>query len=288
MGRALITTVLVAGLVLGAVWFFTRSETASMLSERIADNAPVGRCIATKEGWDDYIHAVPVVDCATEHWGEVLGYVPLAKPGTPYPGVDQTSALARFGCLQLLAQRGLAGAEYTASAAQPGANYWNDGKQFPKFENYAACTVNRIDNAPLRRVVLDVSSPPRTDVSVEMDLYSRRIWANPPIGSCVETKADRAADVHHVSIVACDRPHWAEVIGYPVLYESGSSFPGDDTVSQAARTACDTAVRNKGLQGVKININTPDASWWRLPDQRIYVVCTASRPNDEVFSGALG
>lgn len=287
VGRALITTVLVAGLVLGAVWFFTRPETASMLSERIADNAPVGRCIATKKGWDDYIHAVPVVDCATEHWGQVLGYVPLERLATPYPGADQVSGTAWLGCLRLLAGRGLSTETFTVTPAFPGPNYWNDGTHFPKFENYAACAVNRIDGKPLPpHPLFDPDTPLNPVVSVEMDLYSRTLRTNPPIGSCVQTKEARDADIHKVQIVSCELPHWAVVIGYPVLYQGDSTFPGDDVVSAAARTACDKIATEKDLKRFKVNVSAPASAWWQ-PNLTIYAVCTVSRPNDAQFSGDL-
>ncbi|WP_242606576.1 septum formation family protein [Protofrankia symbiont of Coriaria ruscifolia] len=229
---------------------------------------------------------MPVVGCDQQHWGEVLGYVPLGAVPSPYPGDEQAEALTRFECGLLLAQQGLPVDQFTTSIFLAPRESWNEGGR--RYENYGTCVVHRIDDQPLPRKQLTDPNRKPQDVSVQMDLYSSAISTNPPVGSCVATKQSVDTSIHAVPVVRCDRPHWAEVLGYPVLYEPDTPWPGDNVVYAAAEAACRKVAANRSLPAnFRFNVNWPARDWWQDPKKRIYAVCLASRADGQQFTGGL-
>lgn len=260
--------------------------TAALYSEKISDNAPPGRCIATEDDWKRPKDKVPVADCGTPHWGEVLGYARLGTAPSPYPGADQTAALARFHCGLLLARQGLSQKQFTTDFAYPGEHDWNTGGK--RFENYATCVAHRTDGS--RLPARQVSRPDRKpgDVSVTMDLFHTDIWMDPPVGTCVQDKHQFDTSQHALAVVTCERRHYAEVLGYPQLYGSDTStWPGDDTVHAAAQRACRKLTGDKPLsKGHRLNVTYPGREWWDLPHTKIYAVCAATREDGKPFTGS--
>lgn len=215
-----------------------------------------------------------------------MGYVAFADEPSPYPGKDQVEALATFNCAWLREQQGLSAKTYTTSNHVPDRHSWSAGS--PR-ENYATCGVHRIDGDPLPERKLVDPDRKTEDVSVRMDAYSTTISRNPPVGTCVESKRTWTRSIHDVPIVRCDRPHWAEVLGYPTLYEPGSSWPGNDAVYAKAEAACGKVAKQIPLgQNFEFSVNWPAKDWWDDSNQPIYAVCTAHRSDNQKFTGALG
>jgi hypothetical protein len=288
--KAVVPLLLIAALVAGAVWWrqhhgpgahHRAATTAALFSEKIADNAPVGRCIATSAGWKGDKSAVPVVGCSRSHWGEVLGYVPLGAVPSRYPGTDQTFALTRFSCGLLLDEQGLA-TTYRTDFVYPGKSAWNTGGG--RYENYATCVVHRADGTSLPRHRLTAPGRHRDDPSVRMDLYNPHIWNDPPVGACLADKHSVDASIHHVPAVDCDHRHWAEVMAYPVLYRHGGRWPGNNVVYAAAQKAC---LKIPLPKGYRMHITWPAKDWWKDDEARIYAVCAAARTDDRPYSGRL-
>jgi hypothetical protein len=108
------------------------------------------------------------------------------------------------------------------------------------------------------------------------------------VGTCVQDKQSFDTSIHDVPVVDCAQPHWAEIIGYPTLYEPGSLWPGDAAVYAAAQGACQQVATKRNLPaGFRVTLKYPGVDWWKNPEQRIYAVCTASRADDQTFSGGI-
>jgi hypothetical protein len=287
--KATVPLLLAAALVAGMYWLWHHhgapaargNGTVALFSERVRDNAPVGRCIATESGWKGDKSRVPVVDCGRPHWGEVLGYVSLGAVPSPYPGRDQTFALARLSCGLLLDGQGLSG-RYRTDFAYPGEKDWNTGGR--RYENYATCVVHRPGGKPLPHRRLTTPHPDRADPSVRMDLYAAQIWDDPPVGACVADRRSAGATPHRAPVVDCDHRHWAQIMAYPVLYRQGSRWPGDGAVYAAARTACAKVPLPKGY---RMHVTWPAKGWWQEAGAQLYAVCTAARTDDLPYSGRL-
>ncbi|TCO50655.1 septum formation family protein [Actinocrispum wychmicini] len=248
-------------------------------SERIADNSAVGTCIATKDAWAGDKTKVASVPCRQSHWGEILGYVSLGPAPSPYPGTDQTEALAHYQCASARTQQGLTQSDYIVDFAYPGPQDWNAGGK--AYENYATCVIHRKDNLvmPFRQVT-DTSRTDR-NFAVTMDMYAGAIYADPPIGVCPQDKQSYDKDRHAVAIVDCTRPHWGQILGYPVLYQADKDpWPGDTAVYAAASDACLKIQRDHGLNvdSWHSNVTWPGQDAWTnaASDKRIYAVCTVS------------
>lgn len=259
-------------------------------SERISDNAPVGTCIATRDGWDGDKTSVPSVPCTQNHWGEVLGYVMLGAVPSPYPGSDQAEALTHYHCAYLRKQQGLDNPDYDYLFAYPGQKDWNDGGK--QYQNYATCVIHRKDDKPMP--ARQVTDPGRTDrnIAVTMDMYAGAIYVDPPVGVCVQDKDNYQKDQHAVSIVDCTLPHWGQIIGYPVLYQADKEpWPGDNAVYAKASDACLNLQREHGLDGTAYHnvITWPAQDAWQnaTSDKRIYAVCTVTKGDDSPMTGPL-
>ncbi|GAA4529331.1 septum formation family protein [Amycolatopsis samaneae] len=275
--------IVAVSVVVGLVWPKPEA-TAAFFAETIAGNAVAGTCIASKDGWNGDKSRVPVAACDAEHWGEVLGYVKLGAVPSPYPGPDQTPALARFECGFLLAQQGLPAGRYATDFAYPGQESWNSGGH--KGENYATCVLHRIDDGALPARQLLNTGPKSSEIAVPMDLYGPAVSGNAPAGTCIESKVDDPTPPRNVPIVRCDRPHWAEILGYPVLYQPGSTWPGDNAVYAAASEACRKVAAERSLPAeYRFDVRWPAKAWWDNPKATLYAGCTARRTDDRTFTG---
>ncbi|GAB2713643.1 hypothetical protein GCM10027089_41990 [Nocardia thraciensis] len=285
--RALITViagvVFTLGVVVVAAWQAgSEPETATVWAEHASANAAVGRCIGAETDWSATKTTVRVADCGRPHWGEVLGYPQLASSPSPYPGDDQVVALARFECGLRLSAQGLSAAVFESSRIDPDARVWNTGATH--FENYATCVVHRRDDAPISGGQL-VDPARRLPAYVRMSLFADSIALNPPVGSCVAEEREFSASVKDVAMVDCDVAHWAEVVGYPVLYEPGTPWPGDTATQDAASAAC---TRTRSVpKDFQLHVISPAGDWWNHPGSRKYATCLARRVDGKPFVGGV-
>jgi hypothetical protein len=278
---AFVIAVVVLGVGLWSPWPIVENTsstpaTSQLWSESISDDAPAGRCIASQDSWNGDKTKVLTVDCNQPHWGEVLGYPTLGAVPSPYPGDDQVAALANFECVQLRAQRGLPADTYVTAEVLPPASSWNNGTGH--YENYTTCVVHRIDGRPM---TTKVTSPPgvpqAANAPVPLDLYSGAIYANAPVGTCIQHPVDVHGEAAHAApIVRCTQPHWAELLGYPILYQPGQPWPGDDQVYAMAVSACqNVAARRAVPPGFTTEVVWPGQVWWSSPKYQLYATCLA-------------
>lgn len=264
------------------------AEPMSLFSAETSENAAVGSCVETEEGWQTDKFHVPIVDCGREHWGEVLAYPALGKAPSPYPGADQVGASARFRCAYAQAELGLSAETYTTSVQLPDSGRWNDGSQWENYENYATCVLHRTDGEPLPNHSLTNRSPV-AGASVRMDLYGPTIAESPPVGTCVETAESARENIHDVPIVPCEEEHWAQIIGYPKLYEQDDLWPGDQEVYAKAEQACEELAEDYDLNNLyKITTHWPAKDWWEDDSEpEIHAVCLVHRGGDTTLEGPL-
>jgi hypothetical protein len=170
--------------------------------------------------------------------------------------------------------------------AYPGKRDWNTGGK--RFENYATCVVHRADGHDLPSRQVTHPSRKLKDVSVTMDLFHTAIWMDPPVGTCVKDKHGFDTSVHALPVVTCDQSHYAEILGYPELYDSDTSkWPGDNATRAAAERACGKLTDGKPLsKGYRLNITYPGREWWDVPHTLVYAVCTATRDDGKPFTGS--
>lgn len=260
--------------------------TVPVFSDQVAANPPPGTCIATRELWDGR-QATTTDACDQPHWGEVLGYPALAAVPSPYPGEDQVQALGAFECGRLLARRDLSADRYAVTFAVADRAFWNDGAG--RYENYVTCLAHRRDGEPLPagRVTIP-DQPPREDVAVRMSLFSETLWANAPVGACVATRGSVDASSHDVPVVRCEQSHWAEILGYPMLYQPGSPWPGDEAVYARALSVCQALTSDMALPpGFAFRVIWPARDWWADPEQPIYAACLLHRTDDQALTGPI-
>jgi hypothetical protein len=262
---------------------------AHLYQEKIADNSPLGTCVATEAGWAGDKASVPSVPCDQDHWGEVLSYSPLGDAPSGYPGEDQTQALTRYRCAYAQKQQGLDKAEYITSYAYPGRNDWNRGGKL--FENYTTCVIHRVDNRSLPHQRLTDPSRTGTDIAVTMDMYYGSVWADPPVGLCVQTKDAYLFKIHEVPIVDCALPHWGQILGYPAVYDvSTTKYPGKTQVWDDTNTACkDLATPEQRGGTYRISVTPPGEGWWDnpKPGTKAYGICTLSRVDDGPMTASV-
>lgn len=276
---------------LGAYWyFFTGDEEpvpVSVFSDVVASNAPVGTCVATREGWQGDKARVPSVPCDQEHWGQIVGYVELGSAPSPYPGDEVVQQQTMFRCASQQGRHGPRSPEYTTDHVRPDVQRWNTGGETS--ENYATCVLHRVDDKPLPERSLVDADREATDYVVTASMFSWDIGTNVPVGSCVESRQSYERDLSKVSFSACDRPHWGEVLGYPVLYEPNTPWPGDAAVHAAADAACQKIAADRGLgPAYRVHVTWPGSSWWtNAPAKRKYAVCTASTTDGAPLTGWL-
>ncbi|WP_367127971.1 septum formation family protein [Saccharothrix sp. HUAS TT1] len=284
-----VALLLFAALVLAGVrWVFGDDGTVDLFSHASSGNAPVGTCVATEDGWEGDKRQVPSVPCEEQHWGEVLAYVPVGDNPSTHPGDEVVRQRAGYECAWSQARQDLPFDTYTTRYAYPGEDSWNDGGK--SSENYATCVVHRVDNAPLAaHNLVDADRERADDLTLTRDLHSIDIGSNPPVGSCVADKGNLDTNAHEVAFARCDRPHWGEVIGYPVLYRPEEQWPGDAAVYAAADAACLRAAVDLGLDAAyHYHTTWPGSSWWTdTPDKPKYAACTASRADGTPVQGSL-
>lgn len=262
--------------------------SANVYAAKIADNAKPGTCLADQsDDWRNDATSLRERHCGKAHWGEVLGYVPVGPAPGPYPGRDQSIALATFGCGELLAQQELSPAEYKAEVLVAPQEHWNTGTdKGNQYENYASCILRRTDNTDIEGGRKIRAGVPATPKPVEMDVYGASVAGNAPIGSCLQRKGSIGTGRNaKVPVVRCSEWHWAEVFGYPVVFKAGSAWPGDQAVFAAAKKACSKVVPS--LPGFTTTVGWPDFSWWNNPKQSIYTYCLVHRVDGKQFKGRL-
>ncbi|MEV4317759.1 septum formation family protein [Actinocrispum sp. NPDC049592] len=289
--RRLVGWIVVLGLIgLGTYFLFFDGgspEPDSLFQDQTTDNVAVGTCLKDKAEWDKDKNDVTVVPCTEEHWAEVIGYTSLGAVPSPYPGKDQVIAEARYNCRYNAAMKSVQ-SQFTVDFAYPDEHRWNDGKTQKDFQNYATCIVHQSDDSSLPKSRLTQEDKTK-DIVWRMDLFNADISANPPVGACIQHQKDYNDNIHDVPFVPCDDFHWAEVIGFPVLYQAGSPWPGDQAVKDAAYAAClKIAKDERGLDdNFHYGATWPGQGAWQDPTKDIYAVCTGSRAGEQEFTGAL-
>ncbi|GAB2967260.1 hypothetical protein [Saccharothrix stipae] len=286
----LLLTVLVLA---GVRWVFADDEEPDpglvrTFSDTASANAPVGTCITTADGWRADKHRVPSVPCDHEHWGELLAFVPVGGNPSPHPGDEVVAQHARYECAWRQARQNLPFDTYTTTSAYRGKDSWNDGGK--NVENYATCVVHRIDDKPLPpHNLVDADRKVPDDLTLVRDMYGLDIASNPPAGACIATQKSLDDDPHQVAFAQCDRPHWGEVLGYPVLYQPDVGWPGDGAVFAAADAACKQLAVDRGLDAAyHYHTTWPGGSWWTdTPDKPKYAACAASRADGNPLQGSL-
>ncbi|MET4927548.1 septum formation family protein, partial [Streptomyces sp. PSRA5] len=263
---------------------------AVVSAAEITDNSPVGSCIEQESDWTPGAREVDVVPCDEPHWGEVVAYVPLVDTASryltaEYPGIDQAVALSRFRCERALAEFRPDDTRVTVKYSTPGEDAWNPSG--PTLDEYATCVAHRRDNQNMTaadRVGVDAPAIP---TFVPMPTFAANIAVNAPVGSCVESKTDLATVTADLPIVPCGEAHWAEIVGYPVLYaDDAGEWPGDKAVFDRARAACED--RTKGLSSeLRLHVTYPAQDWWTSADRPIYAMCAVSYLADNIFTGGL-
>lgn len=260
---------------------------AVVSAEEITDNSPVGGCIEQESDWETGAREVDVVPCDEPHWGEVVAYVPLVNSvsaflGDEYPTDAQVVALSRFRCERALAEFRPDDTRVTVKYSVPPKENWDASG--PTLEEYTTCVAHRRDNENMTsadRVSLD---SPVFPTSVPMATFSANIAANAPVGSCVESKVDLNTTTADLPIVPCEEPHWAEIVGYPVLYQDAdvAPWPGDDAVYAKALAACG-GIWPDGV----MHVTWPAEDWWSRLETPIYAVCVVSQEGDATTTGGL-
>jgi hypothetical protein len=297
--RRLITWLIVIGVlvVLAYLLFFNGSSAnaALLFAQKSGDNAPVGTCVETREGWDrGNKTAVPSVPCDEDHWGEVIGYISLAATvPSAYPGEQQVAAQAHYNCVYMQALKGLESSEYTVDFVYPEADAWNDGKkpENAAAENYATCVVHRKDDdsLPDRRVARATDS---ANVVWHMDMYSQNLADNPPAGACVHTRDDYV-NIHNAGFVECGIEHWGEILGYPQLALAGDTYYDDGSAGKVSEERCKKLAADRGLGDAAtytVNTTWPQKQDAERQGQRkgaVYAVCTVSKTDGSALKGQL-
>lgn len=261
----------------------------------IMDNSPVGSCIGQESDWKPGERTVDVVSCDDPHWGEVVAYVPLVDVESryltaKYPGIEQAVALSHFRCERALAEFRPDDTRVTVKYSTPSKEAWDPSG--PTLDEYTTCVAHRRDNGNMQaadRVSLD---SPAFPTSVPMSTFAADVAVNAPVGLCVESKTDLATTTANLPIVPCSEPHWAEIVGYPVLYAEGDAlaeadkWPGDKAVYARALAACKD--QTKGLSDdLRLHVTYPAKDWWTSPDRPIYAMCAVSYLADNTFTGGL-
>lgn len=257
------------------------------------ENAPVGGCIEQETDWEVGAREVPVVPCDEAHWGEVVAYEPLLSAESTYltrtyPGVDQAVALSRFRCELVLARLGTEGEGLAVKNTVPGEEAWGLPVRSPLGGEYTTCVVHRADNGTMTEEDRVPANFTEGDQPALMDTFSPFIRDNAPVGSCVQTKKDLSAESVDLPIVPCEELHWAEIVGYPVLWtdEELPAWPGNEAVYARARGACEDLT--KGVPNtMQRHVVYPAQDWWSGLDTPIYAVCAVSYMGDSSFGGGL-
>lgn len=258
--------------------------TASLYSAKIADNAPVGTCLAKQTDWAAKPGEVRLADCDDNHWAEVLAYVPITGVPALYPGADQANALARFQCEEARERQEMPANTFVTEFVVAPAEHWNDGKNQTSYENYASCIVRRADGESIsagQEVNKDVAAAATV---VRMNVFSTDVAANAPIGLCIQQEGRTGND--EVPVVRCESRHWAQVFGYPVIFKPGEKWPGDDAVYAKAKKACAKLIPR--LPGYTTRVGWPDRSWWNDPKRAVYTYCLVHRADNQLTVGKIG
>lgn len=267
-----------------------KKGTAVVSAKVITDNSPVGACIEREADWDPYEREVATVPCDRPHWGEVLAYVPLvpttsAVMTAEYRGLYETIALSQFRCELALRQLVPEHKGLMTKYRSPGEQDWDPAG--PELDEYATCVVRRIDGAEMAEGDVVRRTTPDLDVSVPMTTFGQEIYLNAPVGTCIQSRIYLAVTTTEVPVVDCEKSHWAEIVGYPVLYEGMDltrGWPGDDAVLAKAEAACEKAAADLG--GV-VQTLAPDRSWWRATAPPLYAMCAVSQEDDRLTVGGL-
>ncbi|WP_327640567.1 septum formation family protein [Kribbella sp. NBC_00482] len=286
--RRLLAWLLVLALIAVGVWHWW-PQKISISNDKISDNAPAGTCLdAQSNGWQTSPTDLRGADCDSLHWAEILGYVQITKVPAAYPGDVQANALGQFLCGEALVQQRLNESEYDVTAIHAPAQRWNNGKNASKYENYAACVVQRHDRLDIGNDRVTRPDEPKAPKPVAMDLDATKVADNAPVGTCVRDRVNGqvtdGALTDKVKIVRCSEWHWGQIFGYPTLYQAGQSFPGDSEVDAASRSAC--ASKIPSLRGFATWVGPPSYPSWEDLKQAKYAVCLVHRADNKPFKGA--
>ncbi|TDC40628.1 hypothetical protein E1211_00520 [Micromonospora sp. 15K316] len=256
------------------------AQRVDVHSRTLTDNPPAGACVAEAADWRDGNSAVSVVDCAEEHWAEVVAYLPLATGPAEYPGVEEVSRLATFLCAEKLAQFSLSPQTYDVEVIYTGQIDWDAQDPDP---NYATCAARRVDDKRWKGQAMGAGSG-NAQLAASMPLTSREgILENPPIGSCVEVVQPEAKWDEKLPIVRCDQPHWAQILGYRQVTGPWSD---EAAVAQAANLVCLGLANSQQVpDGYTVTAAWPP--WWNEPASPVHVACLAHRDDDQPFSGGI-
>lgn len=257
------------------------------------ENDPVGGCIERESDWEVGAREVDTVPCDDAHWGEVVAYESLLGRESryltgKYPGVEQAVALSRFRCQLVLARLGAEGEGLVVTYTVPGKEAWELAVRSRLGGEYTTCVVHRADNEAMTeedRVPLNVAE---ADEPVLMDTFSQFVRENAPVGSCVQSKKDLSAESVGLPIVPCEELHWAEIVGYPVLYEVDDRppWPGNEAVYARAEAACEDLT--KGVSStMRLHVVYPAQDWWTGLSTPIYAMCAVSYVGDNLWGGGL-
>lgn len=269
--------------------------TAVVSAQDLTDNSPVGACIEQESDWQVGEDEVATVPCDQPHWGEVLAYVPLvtstsALMTAEYPGINRTVALSRFRCEQALRQLVPDNEGLMTKYESPLEAAWSPSAS--ERARYATCVVHWIDGSEMVEGDVVRQTTPATGVPVPMNTFSEKIIENAPVGTCIQSRIDINVVTADVPIVDCSESHWAEIVGYPVLYEGENAtqrvWPGDKAVLAKAEAACAKVVPPGG-GGDVVHTTWPSQSWWGVTadDSPIYAMCAVSRADDRPTVGGL-
>jgi hypothetical protein len=258
-------------------------EPRGIYADLVADDGPPGRCLVSAQAFFSGDTSA-ITPCSAPHWGELSGYAPLGPP-TPYPGDDQVAALAGFACDRVQTGQRLPVTVFTSTALYPDEDRWNAAEHGGDL--YVSCAVHGLDGTPLPPGTHTDPGRPGPDQPAVMDLYGDVPRDSAPRASCVATEHSVDSDIHSVPIVTCDRPHWAEVLGYPTISPPGAPYPGGGPVAAVAEAACRELVAAHSLRpGMTTTAEWPDQGFWQAQAAHgVHVVCLATRVDGQTFSG---
>ncbi|WUH98921.1 septum formation family protein [Spirillospora sp. NBC_00431] len=254
----------------------SNEKSAMLWSERIEDNAPPKACVSTRKGWEKD-NQVPTVPCDEPHWGEVLGYVRLGDVPSPYPGDDQSEALARFECGRLREHQRLPSG-YLVTYRLPDATNWNDGGP-KRYENYTTCVAFRRDERMIEGgAAAHFPAEPLASQAAKMSVFSDEVRFNAPVGTCMRSRPVSEDGWYDAHIVHCGQPHWARILGYPAVFPPGTEWPGDAAVRESAKKKCED-LHNGASDDLLIEFLWPDKGVF-TKKKSLYATCMLHRADD--------
>jgi hypothetical protein len=118
-------------------------------------------------------------------------------------------------------------------------------------------------------------------------LFSGKISANAPAGTCIESRDSWQKNHNDVEVVDCGETHWGEVLAYVSLSSVPGMYPGADQTSALALFRCGETLAQQGLPATQYMVEHAVASeqYWndgnRDSDYENYATCVAHRIDDK-------